>query len=255
MTIKNKLDKYRFEYFSQSYSPLGRINQEKLKQQVVNQLTKLISDGAELVFVKKLIDQYFDYLKLSASPQIIVSNSPQYDLLLSQIAHIFNKENLFFHLAADARQVIPSDDDKTYNLLPEQFAVLGDLPYISCLILGPAFTVEQNDLTWLLDKLNRDGHFFSLTGDDLVVKRLGQTKGILGSSEQASELKADFKVRLSELENLEPQAKLEAILALEADYFRYTDYLDVSGRELIVEINQVKNELLSALSQRGDFNA
>lgn len=56
MTIKNKLDKYRFEYFSQSYSPLGRINQEKLKQQVVNQLTKLISDGAELVFVKKLID-------------------------------------------------------------------------------------------------------------------------------------------------------------------------------------------------------
>lgn len=170
-------------------------------------------------------------------------------MLLSQIAHIFNKRNLFFHLAADSTQVIPINDDKTHNLLPEQFAVLGDLPYISCVIFGPAFTVSDRDLTNLLTKLNRDGHFFSIAENTLSIKRLGQAKSILGSSEQAQALEADFKAGLSELASLEPEAKLAAILTLEADYFRQSDYLNEAGHDLIGEINQVKNQTLSDLTQ------
>lgn len=252
--MENNLDIYRFEYFSQSYSPLGRIGQEKLRKQVIDNLVSQLSDSAELSFAKKLINQYFSYLRLSAQPQIIVSNNPKYDVLLSQIARFFNKHNLFFHLAADATQVIPTNDDKTYNLLPEQFNVLVDLPYVSCLILGPAFTIGEQDLASLLVKLNRDGHFFSITENNLSIKRLGQEKGILGSSEQAKVLEDAFKVRLKESKNLEPKAKLAAILSLEADYFRQSDYLNQAGHDLIVEINQLKNEILSDLSQEGEFN-
>ncbi|MDY4064254.1 MAG: hypothetical protein SOY59_01180 [Ligilactobacillus agilis] len=253
--MENNLDIYRFEYFSKSYSPLGRIGQEQLREQVMCNLVSQLSNPAELAFAKKLIDQYFSYLRLSAQPQIIVSNSTKYDELLSQIAHVFNKRNLFFHLAADSTQVIPTNDDKTYNLLPEQFAVLGDLPYISCVIFGPAFTVSDQDLTSLLTKLNRDGHFFSIAENTLSIKRLGQAKSILGSSEQAQALEADFKARLSELASLEPAAKLAAILILEADYFRQSDYLNEAGHDLIVEINQVKNQTLSDLTQEVEFDA
>lgn len=253
--MENNLDIYRFEYFSKSYSPLGRIGQEQLREQVMCNLVSQLSNPAELAFTKKLIDQYFSYLRLSAQPQIIVSNNPKYDVLLSQIAHIFNKRNLFFHLAADSTQVIPTNDDKTYNLLPEQFAVLGDLPYISCVIFGPAFTVSDQDLASLLAKLNRDGHFFSIAENALSIKRLGQAKSILGSSEQAQALEADFKARLSELASLEPAAKLAAILTLEADYFRQSDYLNEAGHDLIVEINQVKNQTLSDLTQEVEFDA
>lgn len=253
--MENNLDIYRFEYFSQSYAPLGRVEQEKLKQKVMSQLSQQLTEVDELVFAKELIDQYFSYLRLSPNPQIIVSNSLKFDLLLSQIARLFNRQNLFFHLAVDPKKVIPSNDDKTYNLLPEQFEILGDLPYISCLILGPDFIVNRKDLAGLLDALNRDGHFFSFAGNELTVKRLGQTKGILGSSEQAQALNDDFKNQLTRIKNLDLQARLEAILALEADYFRYSDYLDLTGRDLIEEINQVKNAVLSDLTQGGSFYA
>lgn len=253
--MKNDLDIYRFEYFSQSYAPLGRVEQEKLKKKVMSQLSQQITEVGELVFAKELIDQYFSYLRSSPSPQIIVSNSLKFDLLLSQIAHLFNRQNLFFHLAVDPKKVIPSNDDKTYNLLPEQFEVLEDLPYISCLILGPDFIVNRKDLAGLLDTLNRDGHFFSFAGNELMVKRLGQTKGILGSSEQAQTLNDDFKNQLTRIKNLDLRAKLEAILALEADYFRYSDYLDLTGYDLIEEINQLKNAVLSDLTQGGSFYA
>lgn len=102
-----------------------------------------------------------------------------------------------------------------------------------------------------MTKLNRDGHFFSIVENTLSIKRLGQAKNILGSSEQAQALEADFKARLSELASLEPAA----ILTLEADYFRQSDYLNEDGHDLIVEINQVKNQTLSDLTQEVEFDA
>ncbi|KRM64637.1 hypothetical protein FC14_GL001777 [Ligilactobacillus agilis DSM 20509] len=48
---------------------------------------------------------------------------------------------------------------------------------------------------------------------------------------------------------MEPEAKLAAILTLEADYFRQSDYLNKAEHDLIVEINQVKNQTLSDLTQ------
>lgn len=86
-------------------------------------------------------------------------------------------------------------------------------------------------------------------------KRLGQAKSILGSSEQAQALEADFKAKLSKLASLEPEDKLAAILTLEADYFRQSDYLNEAGHDLIVEINQVKNQTLSDLTQEVGFDA
>ena len=68
-------------------------------------------------------------------------------------------------------------------------------------------------------------------------------------------LEADFKARLSELASLEPEAKLAAILTLEADYFRQSDYLNEAGHDLIGEINQVKNQTLSDLTQEVEFDA
>ena len=89
----------------------------------------------------------------------------------------------------------------------------------------------------------------------MSIKRLGQAKSILGSSEQARALEADFKARLSELASLEPAARLAAILTLEADYFRQSDYLNEAGHDLIGEINQVKNQTLSDLTQEVEFDA
>ena len=106
-----------------------------------------------------------------------------------------------------------------------------------------------------MTKLNRDGHFFSIVENTLSIKRLGQAKSILGSKEQAQALEADFKARLSELASLEPAARLAAILTLEADYFRQSDYLNEAGHDLIVEINQVKNQTLSDLTQEVEFDA
>lgn len=247
MTPTN-LDYYRFEYYSQSYSPLGRVEQTKLYQQVLEYFSQQLKIPTEFSLAKKLITQYFSYLRSSPSPQIIVANSFKFDAPLSQIAHAFNQQNLFFHLATNQNQIIASDSQQTYNLLPQQWDTLNQLPYISSLILGPDFSFDAPSLATLKAKLNRDGHLFKLTATELHLERLGQTKGILGTEKQAQELRTDFNKRLQSLTMLTNKEKLAAILALEADYYRYYDYLDLAGVELIKQINQLKNETLSSLN-------
>lgn len=246
---KTNLDYYRFEYYSQSYSPLGRIKQDGLYQDVLEYLCQQLKAPTEFSLAKRLMTQYFSYLRSSPSPQIIVANSLKFDTLLSQIAHAFNNQNLFFHLAINQNQTIASDNQQTYNLLPQQWDTLNQLPYISSLIIGPDFSFDAPSLAALKAKLNRDGHLFKLTTTELNFQRLGQTKGILGSESQAQELRADFNRRLELLTNLTAKEKLKAILALEADYYRYYDYLDLASVELIEQINQLKNETLSTLSK------
>lgn len=248
MTTTN-LDYYRFEYYSQSYSPLGRIKQDELYQQVLEYLRQQLKAPTEFSLAKRLITQYFSYLRSSPSPQIIVANSHKFDALLSQIAHTFNNQNLFFHLTTNQKQTIASTNQQTYNLLPQQWDTLNQLPYISSLILGPDFSFDAASLAALKAKLNRDGHLFELTATELHLERLGQTKGILGTEKQAQELRTDFNRRLELLTTLTTEDKLAAILALEADYYRYYDYLDLASVELIEQINQLKNETLSALSK------
>ena len=97
MTTTN-LDYYRFEYYSQSYSPLGRIKQDELYQQVLEYLRQQLKAPTEFSLAKRLITQYFSYLRSSPSPQIIVANSHKFDALLSQIAHTFNNQNLLVKL-------------------------------------------------------------------------------------------------------------------------------------------------------------
>lgn len=248
MTITN-LDYYRFEYYSQSYSPLGRVEQDKLYQTVLEYLRQHFKTPTEFNLAKKLITQYFSYLRSSPSPQIIVANSHKFDALLSQIAHAFNNQNLFFHLAINQNQTIAGANQQTYNLLPQQWDTLNQLPYISSLILGPDFNFDAASLDALKAKLNRDGHLFELTATELHLERLGQTKGILGIESQAQELRTDFNRRLELLTTLTAEDKLKAILSLEADYYRYYDYLDLASVELIEQINRLKNETLSALSK------
>lgn len=248
MTTTN-LDYYRFEYYSQSYSPLGRIKQDELYQQVLEYLCQQLKAPTEFSLAKRLITQYFSYLRSSSSPQIIVANSYKFDALLSQIAHTFNNQNLFFHLTTNQKQTIASTNQQTYNLLPQQWDTLNQLPYISSLILGSDFSLDAPSLDALKAKLNRDGHLFELTATELQLERLGQTKGILGTESQAQELRTDFNRRLELLTTLTAEDKLKAILALEADYYRYYDYLDLASVELIEQINQLKNETLSSLSK------
>ena len=244
---KTNLDYYRFEYYGQSYSPLGRIKQDELYQQVLEYLRHQLKAPTEFSLAKRLITQYFSYLRSSPSPQIIVANSHKFDALLSQIAHTFNNQNLFFHLTTNQKQTIASTNQQTYNLLPQQWDSLNQLPYISSLILGSDFSFDAASLAALKAKLNRDGHLFELTATELNFQRLGQTKGILGSESQAQELRTDFNRRLELLTTLTTEDKLAAILALEADYYRYYDYLDLASVELIEQINQLKNETLSIL--------
>ena len=246
MTTTN-LDYYRFEYYSQSYSPLGRIKQDELYQQVLEYLRHQLKAPTEFSLAKRLITQYFSYLRSSPSPQIIVANSLKFDAPLSQIAHAFNHQNLFFHLTTNQKQTIASTNQQTYNLLPQQWDTLNQLPYISSLILGSDFSFDAASLAALKAKLNRDGHLFKLTTTELHLQRLGQTKGILGTESQAQELRTDFNRRLELLTTLTTEDKLAAILALEADYYRYYDYLDLASIELIEQINQLKNETLSTL--------
>ena len=246
---KTNLDYYRFEYYSQSYSPLGRIKQDELYQQVLEYLRQQLKAPTEFSLAKRLITQYFSYLRSSPSPQIIVANSHKFDALLSQIAHAFNNQNLFFHLAINQNQIIANDNQQTYNLLPQQWNSLNQLPYISSLILGPDFNFDAASLDALKAKLNRDGHLFELTATELNFQRLGQTKGILGSESQAQELRTDFNRRLELLTTLTAKEKLKGILTLEADYYRYYDYLDLASVELIEQINRLKNETLSALAK------
>ena len=127
---KTNLDHYRFEYYSQSYSPLGRIKQDKLYHSVLEYLGQQLKAPTEFSLAKRLITQYFSYLRSSPSPQIIVANSLKFDALLSQIAHAFNNQNLFFHLAINQNQTIASTNQQTYNLLPQQWDTLNQLPYI-----------------------------------------------------------------------------------------------------------------------------
>lgn len=248
MTTTN-LDYFRFEYYSQSSSPLGRIKQDELYQQVLEYLRQQLKAPTEFSLAKRLITQYFSYLRSSSSPQIIVANSYKFDALLSQIAHTFNNQNLFFHLTTNQKQTIANTNQQTYNLLPQQWDTLNQLPYISSLILGSDFSFDAPSLAALKAKLNRDGHLFELTATELQLERLGQTKGILGTESQAQELRTDFNRRLELLTTLTAEDKLKAILALEADYYRYYDYLDLASVELIEQINQLKNETLSSLSK------